>query len=76
MYRRLLFSIHDSREHTPIPSIQTISPVRFETPALLKKLASASRKLAQLEGEADSIPQQAILVNTLSIQDGQGQFGD
>ncbi len=42
---------------------------RFETPAILKGLASASRNLAELKGIASSIPNQAILVNTLGIQE-------
>ena len=46
-----------------------LSQSRFETPAILKKLASASRKLAELKGAAGNIPQQSILINTLSIQE-------
>lgn len=42
---------------------------RFETPVILKKLASASRRLAELKGAAGAIPQQGILINTLSIQE-------
>jgi Fic family protein len=42
---------------------------RFETPAILKQLAKASRKLAELKGVASSIPNQAILVNTLGMQE-------
>ena len=36
---------------------------------MLKKLASASRKLAELKGVAASIPNQAILINTLVMQE-------
>lgn len=42
---------------------------RFETPEILKKVASASRKLAELKGVASSIPNQHILINTLGIQE-------
>jgi Fic family protein len=42
---------------------------RFETPAILKKLASSSRKLAELKGIAASIPNQGILINTLGLQE-------
>jgi len=42
---------------------------RFETPALLKQLARSSRKLAELKGIAGSIPNQAILINTLGLQE-------
>lgn len=41
----------------------------FETPAVLKKTAAASRKLAELKGLASSIPNQGILINTLSLQE-------
>jgi len=54
---------------TAIPSLQALSPERFETPILLKKLALASRKLAELKGVAASIPNQAILINTLGMQE-------
>ena len=40
----------------PIPSLEQLNPARFETPAILKKLASSSRKLAELKGIAASIP--------------------
>jgi len=42
---------------------------RFETTAVLKKLASASRQLAELKGVAATIPRQGILINTLGIQE-------
>lgn len=50
-------------------SLFNLAPSRFETPLILKKLASASRVLAELKGAASSIPQQNILINTLSIQE-------
>src|SRR6056297_2529509 len=49
--------------------LQTLSPARFESPKLLKALALASRHLAELKGVAASIPHQAILINTLGIQE-------
>lgn len=52
-----------------ISRLLALSPARFETPAILKKLASASRQLAELKGVASSIPQQSILINTLSVQE-------
>src|ERR1043166_6701831 len=42
---------------------------RFETPAILKKLAAASRQLAELKGVAAAIPNQGILINTLGMQE-------
>jgi len=54
---------------TTILPLDQLSPRRFETPGLLKKLAVASRKLAELKGVAASIPNQDILINTLAIQE-------
>jgi len=42
---------------------------RFETKPILKKLASASRNLAELKGVAGTIPNQGMLINTLSMQE-------
>lgn len=53
----------------PITSLEQLNPARFETPAILKKLASSSRKLAELKGIAASIPNQGILINTLGLQE-------
>ncbi len=53
----------------PFAPLHSLAPSRFETPAILKKLASASRKLAELKGAAGSIPRQSILINTLSMQE-------
>jgi hypothetical protein len=49
---------------TTIPALARLSSGRFETPAILKGLALASRKLAELKGVAASIPNQSILINT------------
>ena len=43
--------------------------VDWETKAILKKLPSAHRALAELKGIAQTIPNQAILLNTLSLQE-------
>lgn len=53
----------------PILPLEHLDPVRFETAAILKKLASASRHLAELKGVAASIPNQGILINTLGLQE-------
>ena len=42
---------------------------RFDTLAILKKLASASRQLAELKGVAAAMPNQGILINTLGLQE-------
>lgn len=49
--------------------LEQLNPARFDAPAILKKLASGSRKLAELKGIAASIPNQAILINTLALQE-------
>lgn len=43
--------------------------VDWETKAILKKLSSAHRALAELKGIAQTIPNQIILLNTLSLQE-------
>ena len=40
-----------------------------ESKAILKKLASAHRALAELKGVATTIPNQSILINTLALQE-------
>jgi len=52
-----------------IPSLDRLDPRRFESPHILKRLASASRVLAELKGIAASIPNQGILINTLGLQE-------
>ncbi len=49
--------------------LEQSDPARFDTPAILKKLASSSRQLAELKGIAASIPNQGILINTLGLQE-------
>ena len=43
-------------------------PGDLETPMVLRALAPAPRHLAELKGRAASIPNQAILIDTLSLQ--------
>lgn len=52
-----------------ITALETLDARRFETPAILKQLASSSRKLAELKGIAASMPNQGILINTLGLQE-------
>jgi len=49
--------------------LHELDPARFETAEILKRLASASRQLAELKGVAASIPRQEILINTLGMQE-------
>lgn len=51
----------------PIAPLHTLDVRRFESSAILKRLAAASRQLAELKGVAASIPHQGILINTLGI---------
>src|SRR5271168_234179 len=71
MYSNSLFLYMCSRGDfvATIPALDRLSPRRFETPAILKALALASRKLAELKGVAASIPNQSILINTLGLQE-------
>ncbi len=54
---------------TDIRPLTDLDPRRFETTAILKKTASAGRLLAELKGVSASIPNQAILINTLALQE-------
>lgn len=54
---------------TNLLPLETLDEARFDTPAILKRLASASRKLAELKGVASSIPNQGILINALGLQE-------
>lgn len=42
---------------------------KVETPAILKKLASAHRYLAEMKGVASAIPNPSILIDTLSLRE-------
>ena len=50
-----------------IPSLPLA--IELETVPVLNKAASAHRFLAELKGMSRSIPNQSILVNTLSLQE-------
>lgn len=52
-----------------ITPLEQLDSGRFDTPVILKKLASSSRRLAELKGIAGSIPNQDILINTLGLQE-------
>ena len=53
----------------PLCPLDQLDAARFDTPAILKRLTRASRKLAELKGIAASIPNQGILINTLGLQE-------
>lgn len=52
-----------------IKPLDALAPERFENAAILKRLAAASRQLAELKGVVAAIPNQSILVNTLGLQE-------
>ncbi len=52
---------------TEIRPLDALSPRRFETAPILRKLAAASRQLAEFKGVAAAIPNQGILINTLGL---------
>jgi Fic family protein len=52
-----------------LPALTHLDPARFETPAILKRLVSAHRWLAEFKGVAASIPNQNILTSTLGLQE-------
>lgn len=52
-----------------LPPLDSLNPARFDSAPILKRLASASRALAELKGVAGSIPNQGILINTLGLQE-------
>ena len=54
---------------TMLHPLEQLDAARFDTPAILKKLASSSRRLAELKGIAASIPNQGILINTLGLHE-------
>jgi len=55
----------------PVQPLTRLDPLIFESPALLKKTATAGRKLAELKGLAASMPNQAILINALVLQEAE-----
>jgi len=54
---------------SPLLPLNRLDVHWFESPAILKATARASRKLAELKGLAASIPNQGILINTLALQE-------
>ena len=52
-----------------IPSLESLSPERFEISLILKRQALARSKLAELKGIAASIPNQGVLINILVMQE-------
>ena len=56
----------------PNNSLKPLPPKgELETPAVLRKLVSAHRCLAELKGVAKTIPNEGILISTLALQEAQ-----
>ncbi len=51
-------------------------PADLETRAILKALAEANKYLGELKGRAAANPEPGILIDTLSLQEAKGQFGN
>ncbi len=51
-------------EPLPLPA-----SIDLETPAVLRQLARSHRHLAELKGAAATIPNEAILIDTLALQE-------
>lgn len=52
-----------------ISSLDSLDSARFDRPDVLKRLAAASRSLAELKGVTASMPNQEILISTLGLQE-------
>jgi len=52
-----------------LPALQQLEPTRFENRVILKKLVSVHRRLAELKGLVQSMPNPGILVNSLGLQE-------
>lgn len=55
--------------HHNLPLLPLADIARWESRSVLKKTAEAHRYLAELKGVAASIPNEAILINTLALQE-------
>lgn len=51
------------------PSLFDLEPARFERADILRQLITAHRHVAELKGVATSMPNQAILISTLGLQE-------
>lgn len=54
------------------PLLPLPASITLETPAVLRQLARAHRQLAELKGAAGTIPNETILIDTLSLQEAKG----
>lgn len=65
-----LFLTHVSQKTEKMSGVHPLPPTQdVETKTILKKVAEAHRYLAELKGVATSMPNQSILIDTLSLQE-------
>lgn len=58
------------RPNEPYNELPLLPPgVEIETPAVMRRLVTASRALAELKGAGNLIPDQAILINSIPLQE-------
>lgn len=60
---------HMNARTAPLLPLGSLTAADFESPAILKATASASRQLAELKGLVAAIPNQGILINSLALQE-------
>lgn len=57
-------------DHLPdFRPLERLEPARFDTPAILKQLVAAHRRLAEFKGVVTTIPNRNILISTLGLQE-------
>ncbi len=66
IYRKWPFPLHVA---TSLPALSLPASAVLETPEVLRQLARSHRQLAELKGVAGSIPNETILIDTLSLQE-------
>lgn len=66
MHTKAAFCMHVDQVLPLLPLPQSIE---LETPAVLRQLARSHRRLAELKGKAGTIPNESILIDTLSLQE-------
>jgi Fic family protein len=62
----MVFPLHVS---TNVPSLPLPASITLESPAVLRQLARSHRHLAELKGVVGTIPNETILIDTLSLQE-------
>ena len=69
MYRKRPSDTGSELTPTTLSPLTSVHSSRFETPEILRRVASARGLLGELKGVAATIPNQHILISTLGIQE-------